>query len=136
MRKLVITDPARADLLEIESYTLHTYGDLAAIAYSNLIQQALADIRENPELLGSSARPEIRGDLRSYHTALSRKRSAPPVKKPRHFILYFEAKDDEVVISRVLHDARDIQRHIPDDHIERSKTKQPSQGKPKRTRER
>ena len=132
MRKLIITNPAREDLLEIETYTLHTHGDLAAIAYSNLIQQAFADIRENPELLGSSARPEIKGNLRSYHTALSKKRSAPPVKNPRHFILYFEAKDNAVVVSRVLHDARDIQRHIPEDHIEQSKFHKQERGKTKR----
>ncbi|MEL6667006.1 MAG: type II toxin-antitoxin system RelE/ParE family toxin [Pseudomonadota bacterium] len=136
MRKLIITDPAREDLLEIEIYTLHTYGDLAAVAYSNLIQQAFEDIREDPNRLLSKARPEIDGNIRSYHTSSAKRRSAPPVKKPRHFVLYFEANEDAVVISRVLHDERDIERHIPDDHIERSKAKHPSKRKPTRTRER
>lgn len=122
MRKLTISGPARADLVHIRSYTLDTFGEAAAVAYRNLIERALEDIRENPMRLGTLQRSEIEGDLRSYHTASAKSRSFPLVKKPRHFILFFEVSENEVVISRVLHERQDIGRHIPDAHIERSES--------------
>lgn len=122
MRKLTVSGPARADLFHIRSYTLDTFGETAAVAYRNLIERALEDIRENPKRLGTLQRSEIGGDVRSYHTASAKSRSVPQVKKPRHFILFFEVSDDEVFISRVLHERQDIGRHIPASHIQQSES--------------
>ena len=48
---------------------------------------------------------------------LSRARAEGTVRKPRHFILYFLPNENEIVINRVLHDSRDIIRHIPKEHL-------------------
>lgn len=118
MRKLTITNPARSDLLDIRAYTVNRYGRDAADSYGTLLKQAIRDVREDPYRLGSKSRPEISKNIRSYHTMLSRTRAGGTVKKPRHFILYFLPNENEVVINRVLHDSRDIVRHIPEEHLE------------------
>lgn len=120
MRKLIVTAPARSDLAEIRRYTRARYGGRAADAYDALLKQALRDLRDDPLRPGSSERPEIGQNIRSYHTALSRKRAASKVKAPRHFLFYFLSDEDAVVVSRILHDARDLARHIPDEHLEQA----------------
>ncbi len=120
MRKLSITDPARSDLTDIRRYTLIQYGRTTADAYGALLKQAMRDIREDPFRLGSKERSEIGEKIRSYHIALSRDRAASGIKSPRHFILYFLPNEDVVAVSRVLHDSRDLARHIPGDHLEKA----------------
>ena len=118
MRKLTITNPARSDLIDIRTYTVKHYGHRAADSYDTLLKQAIRDVREDPYRLGSKRRPEISKNICSYHTMLSRTRAGRTVKNPRHFILYFLPNENEVVISRVLHDSRDIVRHVPQEHLE------------------
>lgn len=116
MRKLLITTPAQSDLGDIRSYTQEHYGFLGAQAYDAVLKQALRDLRDDPYRPGSKERPEIGKNIRSYHTSLSRERAGSGVKSPRHFVLYFLPHDDEVVISRILHDSRDLARHVPSRH--------------------
>lgn len=118
---LTLTGPARGDLQEIRAYTLKTYGRAAADAYDALLRRALKDIRADPYRPGSRDRPEIGEHIRSFHIALSRKRAPANVKSPRHFVLYFLPNEREVVVSRVLHDARDLARHVPDRHIDQAR---------------
>ena len=116
MRNLVVTDRARSDLRDIRRVTNDRYGRDAADAYAALLSQALRDIRADPFRPGTKARPEIGSDLRSYHTAHSRRRAASRIKSPRHFVLYFLSTDDDsVVVERVLHVSRDLARHVPRD---------------------
>ena len=121
MRRLIVTAPARSDLADIRRYTLDRHGLRGADAYDVLLKRALLDLRDDPFRIGSKERPEIGENIRSYHTALSRGRASSRIKSPRHFILYFLPDDDELVISRVLHDSRDLARHVPDDHLERAR---------------
>lgn len=114
---LTLAGPARTDLREIRAYTLETFGRAAADAYDALLRQAFKDIREDPYRPGSKARPEIGETARSFHSSLSRKRASSDVKTPRHFVLYFLPREDEVIVSRVLHEARDLARHVPSDPI-------------------
>lgn len=112
-----LTDPALADIEDILRYTLDKYGRKMAQDYDRLIRQALRDLGQNPMRPGSKARPEIHEAIRSYHISLSKTRAHSPIKSPRHLVLYFEAsKDSSVVISRILHDTRDLSRHLPDQH--------------------
>ncbi|VAX07384.1 hypothetical protein MNBD_GAMMA26-2648 [hydrothermal vent metagenome] len=121
MRKLLVTTPAQSDLSNIHSYTQEHYGFLGAKAYDVVLKQALLDLRDDPYRPGSKERPEIDGNIRSYHTSFSRERAGSGVKSPRHFVLYFLPHDDEVVISRILHDSCDLPRHIPVRHIKQAK---------------
>lgn len=118
---LALTGPAREDLLEIRAYTLETHGRAAADAYDALLRQTFKDIRDDPYRPGSKDRPEIGENIRSFHTALSRKRASSDVKSPRHFVLYFMPSENEVAISRILHDARDLAHHVPGQHRDRAR---------------
>lgn len=121
MRRLIVTAPARFDLVDIRRYTRARHGMRAGDAYDGLLRQALRDLRDDPSRPGSRERPEIGAGIRSYHVARSRERAGSRIKAPRHFLLYFLPDDDTVVVSRVLHDSRDLARHIPDEHLQAAK---------------
>lgn len=111
MRKLQLSVLSRSDIKAISSYTAETYGLNQANSYARLIEQSLADIEENPEGVGTKLRPELGGFIRSYAISLSRKRSKPSIKSPRHIIIYTLEYEDKIFVLRVLHDSMDIARH-------------------------
>jgi toxin ParE1/3/4 len=94
-------------------WTIREFGIAAAVRYDNLVKQALRDIAEDPVRSGSVERPEIMvPGARTYHLEFSRRRVTPGVKKPRHLILYRE-RDGVIEVARILHDSRDLARHLP-----------------------
>ena len=113
-----LTGPAKLDLSGLMEWTVREFGERAALRYDTLIKQALKDIGADPERPGSKERSEImvRG-ARTYHLESSRNRvSGTKVKAPRHFLLY-RCRDDGVVeVARILHDGRDLERHLPEDY--------------------
>ena len=111
--KLLRSATAVADIVAIQAYTVRTHGREAASAYNRLLRQAFKDIREDPFRPGSKARPEIAAGVRTYHISFSRGRAASTVRRPRHVILYYQTGEDQIAISRVLHDSRDFARHLP-----------------------
>jgi plasmid stabilization system protein ParE len=38
------------------------------------------------------------------------------VKEPRHFLLYRRREDGVIEVARILHDGRDLQRHLPEEY--------------------
>ena len=116
--QLLVTGPARRDISAILRWSVREFGPDAALRYETLILQALCDIQADPELPGSKQRVEIMIEgARIYHLSSSRKRvKGPGVKDPRHFILYRKRKDGVIEVGRVLHDGRDLERHIPQDY--------------------
>lgn len=113
---LVVTAPARGDIKAIKLYSRKIHGRSKAKAYDDLIARALRDLQDDPLRLGSKPRPDIAQGLYTYHIRMSRKATGPTVASPRHLVLYFQPRADRIVISRILHDARDLPRHMPDDH--------------------
>jgi plasmid stabilization system protein ParE len=54
---------------------------------------------------------------RTYHLEFSRSRvSGSTVKEPRHFLLYRRREDGVIEVARILHDGRDLQRHLPEEY--------------------
>ena len=52
---------------------------------------------------------------RTYHLQFSRSRvSGLGVKEPRHFLLYCRRSDGVIEVARILHDGRDLARHLPE----------------------
>lgn len=93
------------------------FGEEAARRYATLLAQALSDITEDPERPGTRQRPELAKGVLVYHLASSRERARSrlgAVRKSRHLIVY-RCGDDVIDIIRVLHDARDIRRHLGED---------------------
>ena len=94
------------------------FGEAAALRYKTLIAQALEDLGSNPIRPGSQERADIPlENARTYHLSFSRDRvqSENRVKEPRHLLLYRIMPNGIVQIARILHDSRDIQRHIPEE---------------------
>ena len=118
-RELVITQPAKDDLAEIDLYSRENFGGDAARNYNQLIKQALYDIADDPVRPGSKTHPEISPETRSYRIALSKERAGSAVKNPRHLIFYFDDQGEALVVTRILHDSRDFKRHLSRDDNER-----------------
>lgn len=109
---------ARADIVNILAYTNETFGPQARVRYERLIATALRDLAAEFERRGSIPRPELGAAIRSYHLRHSRERAAGGfgmVRRPRHFVLYRRIGPDLIGIGRLLHDALELERHLPTD---------------------
>jgi toxin ParE1/3/4 len=111
-----LSQPATADILDILVWTAMHFGDSARRRYQVLITTALLDIETDPLLPGSRSRLELGPGIRSFHLEHSRRRAMSPdgiVQRPRHLILYRFLDPAVIGIGRILHDAMDIERHLP-----------------------
>ncbi|MGA2115056.1 MAG: type II toxin-antitoxin system RelE/ParE family toxin [Bryobacteraceae bacterium] len=109
---------AREDIREALRWSEQRFGESAAARYRALIKQAVRNIGVDPERPGSKDRPElmIKG-ARTYHLRFSRDRvSGSRVKDPRHFLLYRRREDGGIDVARILHDGRDLLRHLPEEY--------------------
>lgn len=107
-----LTPLARQDIREILAWSTGSFGPAAASRYRNLLVQALLDLASDPLRPGSRERPELAPGIRTYHLAMSRKRTpGVTVQSPRHFILY-RTIGGRIEIVRVLHDSRDFNLYI------------------------
>jgi toxin ParE1/3/4 len=123
-----VSHEARRDIRAILEWTEQEFGKKAALRYAALLAQALRDIGEDPERPGSLARPEIAiKGARTYHLEFSRGTvKGRGVKAPRHFLLYRRREEGMIEVGRVIHDARDLERHLPEDYRFSSHGEKPS----------
>ena len=78
----------------------------AAIPVRDTLVQAISELANGPDIMGSKIREEIIGGLRTLHVARRGRRG-------RHFLLYRVAPGGIIEIVRILHDRMDLQRHLP-----------------------
>ena len=103
----------RQDIEEIVARSEEHFGEAVADRYAQLIRHALHDLLEDPTRSGAKARPDLAPDAYVYHLIFSRNRVVgEQVKAPRHLLLYRHV-DRRVEFARLLHDSRDIARHVP-----------------------
>lgn len=89
------------------------FGAMAASRYEALIRQALRDVQADPKRSGVKARPDLSPHAHVYHMSFSRDRVAgEKVGTPRNFVLY-RYSGGAVEFARILHDSRDLARHLP-----------------------
>lgn len=113
--KIRYAAPAHQDIRDIEQWSRNNFGTPAARRYRALLRQAAKDLATDPRRPGAQQNESISPGLWLYHLQFSRDRATTltgVVKHPRHFIAY-RITPHAVVILRVLHDARDLQRHLP-----------------------
>ena len=118
MSQYRISNAARADIVDILKVSQTQFGDQARQRYQKLILAALQAIAGTPYRIGSHERDELAPGLRSYHLAYSRQQAKHPhgtVKSPRHVVFYRVANDEVIEVVRLLHDAMDVQLHLPND---------------------
>jgi toxin ParE1/3/4 len=107
---------AEEDIIQLLAYTQDRFGEIARRRYEALLAAGLRDIASDPERRGSVARAELGAGVRSYHLRHSRNRARTPdglVRQPRHVLLYRIARPDLIGVGRVLHDAMEVDRHLP-----------------------
>jgi toxin ParE1/3/4 len=117
--RVVLSPSARSDIREALLWSQERFGERTAARYRDLLKQALRDIAADPERAGSRERAELARGIRTYHLFFSRDRARSDlgiVKNPRHFLVYRRRGEDVIDIVRVLHDARDLERHLPEDY--------------------
>lgn len=103
----------RRDIEEVVAWSEERFGAHAADRYGILIRQALRDILEKPTRRGAKAGSDLAPHAYVYHLRFSRERvDGERVRTPRHFVLY-RYKDQRVEFARLLHDSRDLARHMP-----------------------
>ena len=113
-----ISNAARTDIVDILKLSQTQFGDHARRRYQALILAALQAIADTPYRIGSHDRDELAPGLRSYHLIFSRQQARHPhgmVKSPRHIMFYRVASDDVIEVVRLLHDAMEVQLHLPND---------------------
>jgi toxin ParE1/3/4 len=105
-----LTAAAAADIDAIVAWTAEHMGEAQARTYARTLVAALRDLKEGPALSGATERHEIAKGLFSLHV---RRRG----RKGRHVVLFRLGTDAErlcIDVLRILHDAMDLQRHVPD----------------------
>ena len=117
VREARIAASAREDIIVLLADSELEHGEVGVQRHEALLSTALRDISIDPVLRGSAARTDLGPDVRTYHLRHGRERARIAcgiVRQPRHLILYRAASPDVVGIGRVLHDAMEIGRHVPD----------------------
>lgn len=107
---------AEEDIIQLLAYTQDRFGEIARRRYEALLVAGLRDIASDPERTGSVARAELGPAVRSYHLRHSRGRARTPdslVRQPRHVLLYRVGQPTLIGVGRVLHDAMEVERHLP-----------------------
>jgi toxin ParE1/3/4 len=113
---------AEADIVGLLAWTQEHFGTDARLRYERLLIVALRDISADPERPTSVLRTELGENIRSYHLRHSRDRARHEsgiVRHPRHLLLYRVARPGLVGVGRVLHDAMELERHLPDEYGDR-----------------
>lgn len=98
---------AELDFLAIVRWTDANFGPRQATSYRATLVAALAALEEGPEVTGSMPRDEIQKGLRTLHVSRRGLRG-------RHFVLYQARVAGTIEIVRILHDAMDLARHVPE----------------------
>jgi len=107
---------AEDDIENILEQSELSFGQSARLRYEALLEAALRDIAENSERPGVRYRDELGSGVRTYHLFFSRANAASDagvVRRPRHMLVFRRPSRDVLYIARVLHDAMDLNRHLP-----------------------
>jgi len=116
MVEVRLSTEADADILDILTRTYADFGSDALLRYEFLIVTALSDLAISNWRHGVVSRPELGPGIHSYHLRHSRDRARHPsgiVRRPRHFILYRHVMPELTGVGRILHDAMEVERHLP-----------------------
>lgn len=119
MRRYVLSPLAERDVAEVLAWSEAQFRAPSRRRYERLLATALRDLASDPDRPGSRSRPEIAPGARTYHLRFSRDRARGddgPVRRPRHLLLYRVLADGSVEVGRVIHDARELHRHLPPDY--------------------
>ncbi len=112
MARYRLTHAAQADIVSILAWSHTQFGEEARQRYEALITAAIRYAATRNDDVGRTVRPELGAGIFSWHLAQSRTHSrGGNVHRPRHFLIC-RRDGDVLVVSRVLHDAMELRRHL------------------------
>jgi toxin ParE1/3/4 len=97
---------AEVDFANILKWTTENFGARQSHVYRDTLVQAIGELANGPDVVGSKARDEIIAGLRTLHVARRGRRGS-------HFLMYRAAPNSTIEIVRILHDRMDLRRHVP-----------------------
>ena len=101
-----LTAAAAADFEKILRWTVAQFGDAQARIYAETVAAALNELAVGPTVAGAKKRDDVLRGLFTFHVA----------RKGRHFVMFRFGRApnrDAIEVLRLLHDAMDLQRHLP-----------------------
>jgi toxin ParE1/3/4 len=105
-RPLRFTRRADADLDQVLRWTAQRFGEDQAERYRGQILETIRHIVEAPFGQRTRARDDVLPGLSTAHVRTAGRRG-------RHVVLFRVPADGGIVVTRLLHDAMDLARHIP-----------------------
>jgi len=105
---------AEVDFANILKWTTENFGARQSRVYRDALVQAIGELANGPDAVGSKTRDEIMAGLRTLHIARRGRRGS-------HFLMYRAGSSSTIEIVRILHDRMDLQRHVlsaPDEGAE------------------
>jgi toxin ParE1/3/4 len=105
-RPLRFTRRADADLDRILRWSAERFGEGQAERYREQIFDTIRSVVEAPFGRRTRARDDILPGLRMAHVRTAGRHG-------RHIVLFRVAADGGIVLTRLLHDAMDLARHLP-----------------------
>lgn len=104
-----ITESADHDIRGAIRWSADRFGLRQAGVYAETLTLAIRELRAGPNLIGVKERNEISKGLLSIHVARHGRRG-------RHFVTFRVVDEPARILEvlRVLHDAMDLPRHIPE----------------------
>ena len=97
---------AEVDFANVLKWTTENFGAQQSRVYRDTLVQAIGELADGPNVVGSRARDEIMAGLRTLHVARRGRRGS-------HFLMYRAAPNSTIEIVRILHDRMDLWRHVP-----------------------
>lgn len=109
----IIAAPAKRDIAAVLGWSHERFGAEARARYERLIARGLMALTVPSDPPGSRELVEVGASIRIYHLRHCRRAAdGPPVRDPRHFLIYERPSPDLVVVLRLLHDAMDLPTHL------------------------
>lgn len=103
---VIISQVAKADLKDIQRWTAMNFGAAQAIRYEETLQLAIEALKSGRGTVALTKREDLGHGVFSLHVARRGRRG-------RHVLILKLRKEQEWELLRVLHDSRDLARHIP-----------------------
>ena len=97
---------AEVDFANILKWTTENFGTRQTRVYRDSLVQAIGELAEGPDIVGSRARDEIMAGLRTLHIARRGRRGS-------HFLMYRAVSESTLEIVRILHDRMELRHHVP-----------------------
>jgi toxin ParE1/3/4 len=101
---------AEADFEGILRWTFEQFGQAQGHTYAATLSAAIEALAQGPAVVGARRRDDIAKGLRTLHVARQG-------RKGRHFVMFRTGKRADgpcIEVLRILHDAMDFWRHVPD----------------------